>query len=138
MKRITTTIFLSISISIGLTATPLSALSSQAQPPIQGSCPQYEPLFKKYHLPVKIFSKISYRESRCNPLSVSEIRKSTGRPDVGLVQISGSWATVTRQICHVGYGEVVKALTNVHCNLKVAAYLYNNGGLGHWKASSGS
>jgi hypothetical protein len=48
MKRITTTIFLSISISIGLTATPLSALSSPAKPPVQGSCPQYEELFKKY------------------------------------------------------------------------------------------
>jgi hypothetical protein len=138
MKRITTTIFLSISISIGLTATPLSALSSPAKPPVQGSCPKYEELFKKYKLPVKAFSRISYRESRCNPKSISAIRKSTGRPDVGLVQIQASWATVTKRICKVTYSQVVKALTNVHCNLKVASYLYQNGGLGHWKATSGS
>lgn len=138
MKRITTTIFLSISISIGLTATPLSALSSPAKPPVQGSCPKYEELFKKYKLPVKAFSRISYRESRCNPKSISAIRKSTGRPDVGLVQIQASWATVTKRICKVTHSQIVKALTNVHCNLKVASYLYQNGGLGHWKATSGS
>lgn len=138
MKRITTTIFLSISISIGLTATPLSALSSPAKPPVQGSCPQYEELFRKYNLPVKAMSRISFRESRCNPKSISAIRKSTGRPDVGLVQVQGSWATVTKRICKVPYSKVVKALTNVHCNLKVASYLYQNGGLEHWKVTSGN
>lgn len=102
------------------------------------SCPKYEKLFKQYDLPVKQFSKIAYRESRCNPKSVSAVRRSTGRPDVGLLQIQGSWATVTRTICKVGYGQVIKALTNVNCNLAVASYLYKNGGYGHWKASSGS
>lgn len=137
MKRITTSIILSISISTGLTATPILA-SSQPQPSmVQGTCPQYEPLFKKFGLPVKTFSRISFRESRCNAKSISEIRKSTGKSDIGLVQISGSWATVTRTICHVTYKQVTKALTNVNCNLAVAAYLFKNGGLGHWKVSSG-
>ena len=99
------------------------------------SCPQYEALFKEYGLPVKQFSRIAYRESRCNPKSVSAIRH-TGKPDVGLLQIQGSWATVTRNICHVTYGQVVKALTKVRCNLAVASYLYKNGGMGHWKGSS--
>lgn len=102
------------------------------------TCPKYEKLFQQYNLPVKQFSKIAYRESRCNPKSVSAVRKSTGRPDVGLLQIQGSWVTVTRTICKVGYGQVIKALTNVKCNLAVASYLYKNGGFGHWKASSGS
>jgi len=115
----------------------MATTSTPVQAATQGSCPKYEAAFKKYGLPVKEFSMISYRESRCNPRSVSAIRASTGKPDVGLVQISGSWATVTRTICHVSYQQVVKALTKVDCNLKVAAYLYKNGGLGHWKATSG-
>jgi hypothetical protein len=137
MKHITTSIILSISISVGLTATPTLALSQPKPSPVTKSCPKYEAAFKKFGLPVKQFSVIAYRESRCNPKSISAIRKSTGRPDVGLVQISGSWATVTRNICHVSYQQVIKALTKVNCNLAVAAYLYKNGGLGHWKATSG-
>lgn len=30
-------------------------------------CPQYEPLFYKYGLPVKLFSNIAWKTSRCNP-----------------------------------------------------------------------
>ena len=111
--------------------------STSAHAAVDGSCPKYELAFKKHHLPVKMFSKIAYRESRCNPKSVSAVRKTTGKPDVGLVQISGSWATVTRQVCHVEYKQIIKALTQVDCNLSVAYYLYKNGGLGHWKTSSG-
>ena len=132
MKRITTSILLFLSISAGLTASPISASNK-----VQGTCPQYEPMFKKFGLPVAEFSRISFRESRCNPRSVSPIRKSTGKPDVGLVQISASWATVTRTICHVSYSQVVPALTKVNCNLAVASYLFKNGGLNHWKGSSG-
>lgn len=102
------------------------------------SCPRWESLFRKYELPAKTFSRIAWRESRCNPKSVSAVRKATGRPDVGLLQIQGSWVTVTSQICRVPRGKVVAALTNVNCNLAVASYLYKNGGLGHWKATSGS
>ena len=98
------------------------------------ACPKWEPLFAQYGLPVKTFSKIAYRESRCNPKSVSKVRY-TGRPDVGLLQIQGSWATVTRRICR--RQQVVLALTDPSCNVRVAAYLYANGGLGHWKATIG-
>lgn len=100
------------------------------------TCPEYEQLFREYGLPVKQFSRIAYRESRCNPKSVSAVRH-TGKPDVGLLQIQGSWATVTRNICKVKYGQVIKALTKVRCNLAVASYLYQNGGIGHWKGTSG-
>lgn len=102
-----------------------------------GTCPQWENLFRQYGLPVKTFSRISWRESRCNEKSVSEIRKSTGRPDVGLLQVQGSWVTVTSAICQVPKHKVIKALTNPICNVKVARYLYDNGGYGHWRVTSG-
>jgi hypothetical protein len=101
------------------------------------SCPEWEPLLRQ-HFPAKvvpIMSKIAYRESRCNVQSLSSVRASTGRPDVGLLQIQGSWATVTRAVCKKQ--DVIKALLNAQCNVKVAGYLYKNGGLGHWRATSG-
>jgi membrane-bound lytic murein transglycosylase MltF len=119
---------------IALLSTALSTAPAQAK---GGDCPQWEPLFKKHGLPAKVFSKIAYRESRCNPRSVSAVRKSTGRPDVGLLQIQGSWVTVTAAVCKVPRKQVVKALTDATCNVRVARYLYDNGGLGHWRVSSG-
>ena len=100
------------------------------------SCPKWEPLLAQ-HFPAKVvpaMSRIAYRESRCNPNSLSAIR-SNGRPDVGLLQIQGSWATVTRAVCKKQ--DVIKALLDPKCNVKVAGYLYKNGGLGHWRATSG-
>ena len=116
-----------------ITAISIPAHASAAT----NSCPQWEPLLAR-HFPAKVvptMSRIAYRESRCNPQSLSTVRKSTGRPDVGLMQIQGSWATVTRAVCKKQ--DVVKALLNAECNVKVAKYLYNNGGLGHWRATSG-
>ena len=119
---------------LALITTALSIHPAQAA---TGSCPQWEPLFRKHGLPAKVFSKIAWRESRCNPKSVSAIRKSTGRPDVGLLQIQGSWSTVTQQVCNVRRKQVVAALTDASCNVRVARYLYDNGGLGHWRVTSG-
>jgi membrane-bound lytic murein transglycosylase MltF len=101
------------------------------------SCPKYEPMLRQY-FPAKVvlvMSRIAYRESRCNARALSPVRKSTGRPDVGLLQIQGSWATVTRAVCKKQ--DVIKALRTAQCNVKVAGYLYKNGGLGHWRATSG-
>jgi hypothetical protein len=101
------------------------------------SCPKWEPLLAR-HFPAKVvpvMSRIAYRESRCTERALSPVRKSTGRPDVGLLQIQGSWASVTRAVCKKQ--DVIKALLNAECNVKVAGYLYNNGGLGHWRATSG-
>lgn len=94
-------------------------------------CPQWVPLFKEYGLPAKVFSYIAWRESRCNPKAVSDIRW-TSRPDVGLLQIQGSWVTVTHRICKVDRSQVLQALQDPRCNVAVAKYLYDNGGLGHW------
>ena len=101
------------------------------------SCPQWEPLLRR-HFPAKVvpqLSRIMYRESRCTARALSPVRKSTGRPDVGLLQIQGSWATVTRAVCKKQ--NVIPALLEPQCNIKVARYLYDNGGLGHWRATSG-
>jgi hypothetical protein len=53
--------------------------------------------------------------------------------DIGLLQINSSWRTVTHRICKTK--EMLK-LQEVECNLKVAAYLYRNGGIVHWLGSS--
>lgn len=119
---------------LALITTALSITSVDAA---TGACPEWERLFRKHGLPAKTFSKIAWRESRCNPRSVSAVRKSTGRPDVGLLQIQGSWVTVTAAVCKVPRKQVVKALTDASCNVRVARYLYDNGGLGHWRVSSG-
>lgn len=101
-------------------------------------CPQFHEAMKRHGLPPKIFGPIAYRESRCNVKSISAIR-STGRPDVGALQIQGTWATVTRRICRVTYAQVIKALTRLECNLAVASYLWDNGrGGGHWLIRSGN
>ena len=118
---------------IALISTALSTAPANAK---AGSCPQWEPLFRKHGLPVKEFSRIAYRESRCNPRSVSAVRY-TGKPDVGLLQIQGSWVTVTSAVCRVSRKQVVRALTDASCNVRVARYLYDNGGMGHWRTTSG-
>jgi len=158
MKRITTTIFLSMSIFIGFTATPLSALSSPAKPPVQASCPKYEPLLKKYKLPVKEMSFVLWRESKCQPkaigwnyykgkshldckLSPAHIYKKCSAVksfDVGLSQVNSTWNRVVAKVCKRPRRQLIKSLSNPECNIKVAKYLYDNGGMAHWLGSSGS
>jgi len=105
-------------------------------------CPQFIPLFKKYGLePVDTFSFIAWRETRCNPDLINATFDSSGRPvktlnrdgsyDVGLLQINSTWKTVTHEVCGTPWGDMF-ALLNIDCNLKVAKYLLDNGGLGHW------
>lgn len=99
------------------------------------SCPQWESKLKAQGLvPVKKFSYIMWRESRCLEKIVSK-PNSNGTKDYGLLQINSSWKTVTRQVCG---GTNLNVLLNSKCNLKVAKYLFDNGGIGHWKATSGS
>lgn len=101
-------------------------------------CPQYHALLKRYGLPPKIFGPIAYRESRCNFNSISKIR-NTGYPDVSLLQIQGSWRTVTYRICRLKPNQNhIKALTRPDCHLKVAAYLWADGkGASNWSIHSG-
>ena len=91
-------------------------------------CPQWEPKFAEHGLPVKAFSYIAWRESRCRIKAHNTTLNRNGSQDLGLVQVNSSWKTVTRNIC----GTDITGLFNVDCNLSVAKYLYDNGGLRHW------
>jgi hypothetical protein len=95
-------------------------------------CPQWEPKFAQHGLPVKAFSYIAWRESRCRIRAANTTLNKNKTHDLGLVQINDSWKTVTSKICKAPYGDMT-VLFNVDCNLSVAKYLYDNGGLGHWE-----
>lgn len=98
------------------------------------SCPQWEKKLKAHSLlPVKQFSYIMWRESRCQEKVISK-KNPNGTRDYGLLQINSSWKTVTKKICG---GTNMNVLLDAKCNLKVAQYLFNNGGISHWSASSG-
>lgn len=93
-------------------------------------CPQYEPLLKRYGLPVLEFSYVMWHESRCQPTTIGDNGAGV-KPDYGLVQIQGSWVTVTSTVCKSKWGDM-KVLLKPDCNLAVARYLYKHGGLAHW------
>ena len=94
-------------------------------------CPQWEPKFREHGLPVKAFSYIAWRESRCRIRAHNSTLNKDKSHDLGVLQINDSWKTVTSKICKAPYGDM-SVLFNVDCNLAVAKYLYDNGGLGHW------
>lgn len=124
---------------------------------IKGRCPQYEPLLRKYKLPVAKFSAIMWRESRCQPKAIGwnyrsgmSHRDCKNAPattyrrckavksfDSGLLQINSEWRSVTAGVCQSRYNDL-SVLLIPDCNLKVASYLYKNGGIGHWRATSGN
>jgi hypothetical protein len=102
-------------------------------------CPQYESLLAAHGLrPVQVFSYIAWRESRCRPDAINARWDRSGRLvwtlnrnrsyDSGLLQVNSSWKTVTRQTC----GGDIDLLLTLDCNLRVAKYLLDNGGLRHW------
>ena len=102
-------------------------------------CPQFEQAFADHGLlPVEAFSYIAWRESRCRVQAINARWDSAGNIiwtlnrngtyDSGLLQINSSWKTVTRKTC----GGSIDLLLTLDCNLRVARYLLDNGGLGHW------
>lgn len=119
-------------------------------------CEAWESLLKKNGLPVKDFSYIMWRESRCQPeaigwnyksgmgywdcklapANVYKKCKAVRSYDSGLLQINSSWTTVTHQVCGGKWGDM-SVLLKPKCNVAVARYLYDNGGMHHWKATSG-
>ena len=114
-------------------------IPAQAEAATRGDCPQHHAILKKYGLPPKIFGPIAWRESRCSFTSVSA-KRYTGWPDVGLLQIQGSWNTLTRQVCRLKPNQShIRALTRPDCQLRVAAYLWNDGrGASNWSVKSGA
>lgn len=113
--------------------------SSPTQPPLPKGvpadetkrCPSLELLIAEYQLPVEVFSYIAWRESRCNPKAHNKTLNRNGSQDRGAFQINSTWKTVTANSCGTPYGKL-SVLFDVRCNLAVAKYLYENGGLRHW------
>lgn len=95
---------------------------------ISKRCPEWESELRSRGFPVKLFSYIMWRESRCNPKAHNTTLNRDKSRDLGLLQINSTWKTVTKNIC----GSDISELFNPDCNLKVAKYLYDNGGAGHW------
>lgn len=109
-------------------------VSAQGLASAEKRCPEWEPMLRKYGLvPVKRFSYIMWRESRCQEKVISKPNRN-GTRDYGLLQINSSWKAVTRETCGT---RGVPLLLNHDCNLRVAKYLFDNGGFGHWSATSG-
>lgn len=103
------------------------------------SCPRYENMFRKYGLPVKVFSYIAYRESKCNPGAVNAKFKngkliwtlnSNRTYDSGLLQINSSWfGTLKRET-----GYTSNDLFKAEVNAMFASWILNNTSsrLGNW------
>ena len=102
-------------------------------------CPKYEDLFRKYNLPVKVFSYIAYRESRCNPGAVNAKFKNgkitwtlntNGTYDNGLLQINSSWFRTLRD--YTGYEP--EDLYDPEANALFASWILHNTSsrLGNW------
>lgn len=116
-------------------------------------CPQFEPMFRAYGLPVQAFSFLAWRESKCVLKAVGwNYHKGMGREDcgsgryekhrrceavkshdLGLLQINSTWVSVTRRLCGGSKERFdMTVLFDLGCNLRVSKYLYDNGGLAHW------
>lgn len=110
-------------------------------------CPQFESIFRAYGLfPVKTWSYIAWRESRCRPNAqnatwdkngnVTYMLNKNGSYDTGLLQINSSWRTVTINVCGKDAVENrMQGLKDIDCNLRVARYIMENssGGLSNWR-----
>lgn len=116
-------------------------------------CPQFEPMFRAYGLPVQAFSFLAWRESKC-VLKAVGWNYHTGKNhedcpsgryekhrkceavkshDLGILQINSSWVSVTRRLCGGNKERFdIAVLFDLGCNLRVSKYLYDNGGLAHW------
>jgi hypothetical protein len=121
-------------------------------------CPQWEAQLKAHGLvPVKKFSYLMWRESRCQkkaigwnyhkgmshknctlaPAKIYKKCSAVRSYDSGLLQINSSWKTLTARVCKSKWGDM-RPLLKAECNLKVAKALLDDGGFEHWKATSGS
>lgn len=132
-----------------ITAPPTTTTTTTTVPTTteRGTCPEFEALLAEYGLPVDPFSYIAWRESRCNPEAVNArwneqgemvySLNQNGTYDSGLLQINSGHRELVRKVCgRQALANNMAGLRDVHCNLAVAAALYDNGrGLSHWRAT---
>jgi len=154
--RLMRVLALTVLIGTATLAIPATTAEAHHKAPKPIPCAKWHKELRKHKLPVKVFGPIMMRESKCiknaigwnyhkgkshRDCKLSHARtyrncKAVRSYDVGLLQINSSWKSVTAKICKTKYGEML-ALQDATCNLKVAAYLYKNGGLQHWRGTSG-
>lgn len=92
------------------------------------SCPRYEALLAAHRMPVRSFSRIMFRESRCNPSAVNR-RSST----TGLLQIHPVHRRWIAQHYGIPMSSVMQWLKNPANNVAVAAILYHQNGMRPWR-----
>lgn len=102
------------------------------------SCPKWEPAIKAAGLPVKEFSYIAWRESRCRVKAINAIWNEKGEMiyhlnknkswDSGLLQVNSGHRELVKKVCG---GDLILLLT-LNCNLAVAKHLYDAHGLSPW------
>lgn len=115
-------------------------------------CPKLEDDLRRIGLPVKGFSYLAYRESRCRakvvgwnyhkgmnhlncePADVETYKNCAAVDsfDSGLWQVNSTWVTLTAQVCGAPWGDL-SVLRTKKCNLRVAKALFENGGYRHWR-----
>ena len=113
------------------------AIPSQASA-ATNSCPKWEPAIKAAGLPVKEFSFIAWRESRCRVKAINAIWNEKGEMiyhlnknksyDSGLLQINSGHREMVKRVC----GGNLKLLLTLDCNLAAAKHLYDAHGLSPW------
>ena len=120
-----------VAIAISLFALPTQASAES------GRCPKWEPAIKAAGLPVKEFSYIAWRESRCRIKAINAIWENgkivwtlnkNGTYDSGLLQINSGHRELVKKVCK---GDLPLLLT-LPCNLSVAKQLYDAHGLQPW------
>ena len=121
-----------VAIAISLFALPVGSAQAQSK-----SCPKWEPAIKAAGLPVKEFSYIAWRESRCRIKAINAIWENgkivwtlnkNGTYDSGLLQINSGHRELVKKVCK---GDLPLLLT-LPCNLSVAKQLYDAHGLSPW------
>jgi hypothetical protein len=105
---------------------------------IPHSCPKWEPAIKAAGLPVKDFSYIAWRESRCRIKAINATWNKKGEMtyhlnknkswDSGLLQVNSGHRELVKKVCE---GDLDLLLT-LNCNLSVAKHLYDAYGLAPW------
>jgi hypothetical protein len=113
------------------------AIPSQASA-ATNSCPKWEPAIKAAGLPVKEFSFIAWRESRCRVKAINAIWNEKGEMiyhlnknkswDSGLLQVNSGHRELVKRVC----GGDLPLLLTLDCNLAVAKHLYDAHGLSPW------
>lgn len=122
-----------LAIAITFFALPIGSAEAQSK-----SCPKWEPAIKAAGLPVKEFSYIAWRESRCRIKAINAIWNEKGEMiyhlnknkswDSGLLQINSGHREMVRRVC----GGDLNLLLTLDCNLAAAKHLYDAHGLSPW------